>query len=162
MQEQDRKSAVMTMVMTPDMQNFSGNVHGGDILKLIDRAAYACAVRYAKKHVVTLSVDQVVFKKPIHVGEIVTFYAAVNYVGRTSMEIGVKITAENPLTGDVRHTNTCYLTWVAVNENGKPIKLTPYTPETEVEKRRYHEAELRRTLHKEYQARHQAIKEKHS
>jgi acyl-CoA hydrolase len=160
MPETQQRSAILTTVMTPDMQNFSGNVHGGDILKLVDRAAYACAARYAKKHVLTLSVDQVIFKKPIHVGEIVTFYASVNYVGCTSMEIGIKITAENPLTGDVRHTNTCYLTWVAVDEKGKPTALPPYTPETETEKRRYNEAQLRKELHREYQDRHQAIKSK--
>ncbi|MAZ77636.1 MAG: acyl-CoA thioesterase [Legionellaceae bacterium] len=158
MPENNQRSAILTTVMTPDMQNFSGNVHGGDILKLIDRAAYACAARYAKKNVVTLSVDQVIFKKPIHVGEIVTFYASVNFVGRTSMEIGIKITAENPLTGDIRHTNTCYLTWVAVDENGKPTALPPYTPETETEKRRHREAQLRQALQKEYQQRHMAIK----
>ena len=85
----------MTLLMTPDMANFSGNVHGGIVLKLLDQVAYACASRYAGKYVVTLSVDQVMFRQPIHVGEMVTFLASVNYTGRTSMEVGIKVIAEN-------------------------------------------------------------------
>src|SRR3954470_3262392 len=81
----------MTVLMTPDMANFAGNVHGGHILKFLDQAAYACASRYAGRYVVTLSVDQVTFRQPIHVGELVTFLASVNYTGTTSMEIGVKV-----------------------------------------------------------------------
>ena len=84
----------MTVLMTPDMANFSGNVHGGTILKLLDQVAYACASRYAGRYVVTLSVDQVMFLQPIHVGELVTFLASVNHTGRTSMEIGVKVVTE--------------------------------------------------------------------
>ncbi|HTK00841.1 MAG TPA: acyl-CoA thioesterase, partial [Bordetella sp.] len=85
----------MTILMTPDMSNFSGNVHGGHILKYLDQVAYACASRYAGQYVVTLSVDQVVFREPIHVGELVTFLASVNYTGRTSMEIGIKVVTED-------------------------------------------------------------------
>ena len=81
----------MTVLMTPDMANFSGNVHGGTILKLLDQVAYACASRYAGRYVVTLSVDQVMFREPIHVGELVSFLASVNYTGRTSMEVGIKV-----------------------------------------------------------------------
>ena len=97
----------MTVLMTPDMANFSGNVHGGAILKLLDQVAYACAARYAGQYVVTLSVDQVTFKQPIHVGEMVSFLASVNYVGRSSMEIGIKVIAENIHDRVVRHTNSC-------------------------------------------------------
>ena len=85
-----RHQLEMTVLMTPDMANFAGNVHGGTILKLLDQVAYACASRYAGRYVVTLSVDQVTFRQPIHVGELVTFLAAVNYTGNTSMEIGVR------------------------------------------------------------------------
>ena len=85
----------MTVLMTPDMANFSGNVHGGHILKLLDQVAYACASRYAQRYVVTLSVDQVMFRQPIHVGELVTFLASVNYTGTTSMEVGIKVITEN-------------------------------------------------------------------
>src|SRR5688572_1450465 len=85
----------MTVLMTPDMANFSGNVHGGTILKLLDQVAYACASRYAGSYVVTVSVDQVMFREPIHVGELVTFLASVNHTGHSSMEVGIKVMAEN-------------------------------------------------------------------
>jgi acyl-CoA hydrolase len=87
----------MTFLMTPDMANFSGHVHGGTILKLLDQVAYACAARYCKNYVVTASLDQVIFKESIKVGELVTFRANVNYVGRTSMEIGIKVMIERRL-----------------------------------------------------------------
>lgn len=115
----------MTVLMTPDMANFSGNVHGGHILKLLDQVAYACASRYAGRYVVTLSVDQVVFRQPIHVGELVTFLASVNYTGRTSMEIGIKVVTENIRNKVVRHTNSCYFTMVAVDDDGKPADVPP-------------------------------------
>ena len=85
----------MTVLMTPDTANFSGKVHGGSLLKLLDQVAYACASRYAGTYAVTLSVDQVVFRQPIHVGELVTFLASVNHTGTSSMEIGIKVLAEN-------------------------------------------------------------------
>ncbi|MDR0996958.1 MAG: acyl-CoA thioesterase, partial [Zoogloeaceae bacterium] len=110
----------MTVLMTPDMANFSGNVHGGAILKLLDEVAYACAARYAGSYVVTLSVDRVTFKEPIHVGELVTFLASVNYVGHSSMEIGIRVEAHDILKKVKRHTNSCYFTMVAVGEDGKP------------------------------------------
>ena len=91
------KSLFMTFLMTPDMANFSGHVHGGTILKLLDQVAYACAARYCKNYVVAASLDQVIFKEPIKVGELVTFRANVNYVGRTSMEIGMKVMIERRL-----------------------------------------------------------------
>ena len=85
----------MTVLMTPDQANFSGNVHGGTILKHLDQVAYACASRYAGSYVVTLSVDQVTFRQPVHVGELVTFLASVNYTGLTSMEVGIKEITDN-------------------------------------------------------------------
>ena len=93
----------MTLLMTPDMANFMGNVHGGTILKLLDQVAYACASRYAGRYVVTLSVDQVTFREPIHVGELVTFLAPVNYTGNSSLEVGIKVIAENIRTRVSRH-----------------------------------------------------------
>jgi acyl-CoA hydrolase len=105
----------MTILMTPDMANFAGNVHGGTILKYLDQVAYACASRYAGEYVVTLSVDQVVFREPIQVGELVTFLASVNYTGRTSMEIGIKVVTEDIQRRLMRHTNSCYFTMVAVD-----------------------------------------------
>src|SRR5699024_2098486 len=85
----------MTVLMTPEMANFSGNVHGGTLLKYMDQVAYACASRYAGSYVVTISVDQVVFRAPVHVGELVTFLASVNYTGHSSMEVGIKVITEN-------------------------------------------------------------------
>ena len=104
----------MTVLMTPDMANFIGNVHGGDLLKMLDQVAYACASRYSGNYVVTLSVDQVMFREPIYVGELVTFAASVNYVGRTSMEVGIRVEAEDVRARTVRHTNSCYFTMVDI------------------------------------------------
>lgn len=149
----------MTILMTPDMANFSGNVHGGAILKQLDLVAYACAARYAGTYVVTLSVDQVIFRQPIHVGELVTFYASVNYTGRTSMEIGIKVVTENIQKKLARHTNSCYFTMIAVDESGVPIPVRPLRPETEEEHNRYQAAQLRRELRQEMERRHLMIKE---
>jgi acyl-CoA hydrolase len=125
----------MTVLMTPDTANFSGKVHGGNLLKLLDQAAYACASRYAGHYVVTLSVDQVVFRQPIHVGELVTLLASVNHTGTSSMEIGIKVIAENIRERVVRHVNSCFFTMVAVDEHGKPVPVTPLEPKTADERR---------------------------
>ena len=140
----------MTVLMTPDMSNFSGNVHGGTILKFLDQVAYACASRYAGRYVVTLSVDQVMFRQPIHVGELVTFLAAVNHTGNSSMEVGIKVVAENIQTQEVRHANSCFFTMVAVDDQRKPISVTPIQPSTEDEKRRYAAAVVRKQLRQEF------------
>lgn len=156
----DDRSIRMTEIMTPDMANFGGNVHGGAIMRLMDRVAYACAVRYSKHYCVTLSFDQVHFNKPIKVGELVTFYACVNYTGNTSMEIGIKVVAENIVSGDSRHTNTSYATMVAVDDNHKPVAVPKLKLNTRCEKRRYENAKLRRELRKEYNEKHQQKKSK--
>jgi acyl-CoA hydrolase len=134
----------MTVLMTPDTANFSGNVHGGTILKLLDQAAYACASRYAGRYVVTMSVDQVTFRQPIHVGELVTFLASVNYTGRSSMEIGIKVIAEDIRSKAVRHVNSCFFTMVAVGDDKKPASIPPLEPSTPDEVRRFEEAKGRR------------------
>jgi acyl-CoA hydrolase len=139
----------MTVLMTPDMANFSGKVHGGAILKKLDEVAYACASRYSGSYVVTLSVDQVLFKQPIHVGELVTFLASVNHVGSSSMEIGIKVVAESIKEKVIRHTNSCYLTMVAVDENGRPAKVPPLALQTPLQKLRFEKAALRKKLRKE-------------
>lgn len=143
----------MTVLMTPDMANFSGNVHGGTILKLLDQVAYACASRYAGRYVVTLSVDQVVFREPIHVGELVTFLAAVNHTGRSSMEIGIKVLAQDIRTQTTRHANSCFFTMVAVDDDRKPVAVPPLRPFTPDERRRQAAAEARRELRQELAAR---------
>ncbi|MGQ7248776.1 acyl-CoA thioesterase [Halomonas sp. V046] len=140
---------IMTVLMTPDMANFSGKVHGGAILKKLDEVAYACASRYSGNYVVTLSVDQVMFKQPIHVGELVTFLASVNHVGRSSMEIGIKVVAEDIRQKIIRHTNSCYLTMVAVDAEGNPAPVPPLTLDTPVRKLRFEKAALRKKLRKQ-------------
>ena len=147
----------MTVLMTPDMANFSGNVHGGTILKLLDQVAYACASRYAGEYVVTLSVDQVMFRQPIHVGELVTLLASVNYTGNTSMEVGVKVITENIRAQSVRHANSCFFTMVAVGADGKPTAIAPLEPITPDQIRRYADAKIRRDLRREFELRRQAL-----
>lgn len=137
----------MTVLMTPNMANFSGNVHGGDLLKLLDQVAYSCASRYAGQYVVTLSVDHVLFKEPIHVQELVTFKASINYVGNSSMEVGIRVEAENITTRQKRHTNSCYFTMVAVKD-GKATKVPPLCMENEEQKSRWNKALIRREARK--------------
>jgi len=156
----ERHRLTMTVLMTPDMANFSGNVHGGTILKLLDQVAYACASRYAGEYVVTLSVDQVQFKQPIHVGELVTFFASVNYVGRTSMEIGIKVVAEDIRQRTYRHTNSCFFTMVGIGSDGKPVSLPSLEPRTDTERRRQQEAQARREMRLAQDRLHQVLREK--
>ncbi len=139
----------MTVLMTPDMSNFRGNVHGGILLKYLDQVAYTCASRYARGYAVTLSVDRVVFREPVHVGELVTFQASINYTGRTSMEVGIRVTTEDLVHHNVRHTNSCYFTMVAVDEDGRPTPVPPWVPRTDVERRRHAAALQRRALNRE-------------
>src|SRR5574344_1827581 len=114
------KSITMTMLMTPDKANFSGkNVHGGEILKMLDQVAYACAARYSGHYAVTLSVDMVLFKNPVKIGSLVTFHASVNYTGRTSMEIGIKVISEDIKDHTMNNTNVCYFTMIAGDEDDK-------------------------------------------
>ncbi len=141
LQPQRDKDLTMTVLMTPDKGNFSGvNVHGGEILKTLDHVAYACAARYTGKYAVTLSVDMVLFKHPIKVGSLVTFFASVNYTGRTSMEIGIKVISEDIKDKSQKHTNVCYFTMIAVDENGKPTPVPKLALESEDDKRRYNDA----------------------
>lgn len=136
----------MSKLMTPDMANFSGNVHGGDILKLLDQVAYTCASRYCGHYVVTVSVDKVLFKYPIKVGTLVTFLASVNYTGNTSMEIGIKVIAEDIIQRTVLHTNTCYFTMVAVDDDARPVPVPAFIPVSADEKRRFDEGKKRKEL----------------
>ncbi len=139
-----KRDLTMTVLMTPDMVNFSGNIHGGHILHLLDQVAYACASQYAAAYVVTLSVDKVLFKEPVYVGELLTLKANVNYTGRTSMEIGIRVEAQDIKTRKVRHTNSCYFTMVAIGDDKKPTPVPPLTIENELQQRRYDEAIIRR------------------
>jgi acyl-CoA hydrolase len=145
----DPQRLSMTVLMTPDMSNFAGNVHGGTLLKLLDQVAYTCATRYARNYAVTLSVDQVVFREPIHVGELVTFQASVNRTGRTSMEVGVRVTTQDLVRQTVRHTNSCYFTMVAIGPDGRAVPVPPWRPRSADERRRHAAAERRLELRRE-------------
>jgi acyl-CoA hydrolase len=151
------KSLYMTILMTPDMANFSGKVHGGHILRLLDQVAFACAARYCKNYVVTLSLDQVTFKAPVNVGELVSFRAHVNYVGKTSLEVGVKVIAEDLHTKVKRHTNSGYFTMVAVDDNGKPAAVPPLELENAFERKLYEAAVMRKEIRDEAVRRNKEI-----
>ena len=138
----------MSILMTPDMANFIGNVHGGDLLKMLDQVAYACASRYSGNFVVTLSVDQVMFLEPIYVGELVSFSANINYVGTTSMEVGIRVEAENIQHRTVRHTNSCFFTMVAIDEEGKPTPVPNLEIKTPLQQCRWDAAVERKELRK--------------
>ena len=134
----------MSQLMLPQHANMAGTVYGGTILSIADSVAYVCAARHAGPYCVTASVDRVNFRHPIYIGELVTFLASVNYVGHSSMEVGIKIFAENLKTGQKRHTNSCYFTMVHVDEQGKPKEVPKLITETESDKRHYTEAQKRR------------------
>ena len=131
-------------IMMPQHANILGHVFGGVILSMMDRAAAVAAIRHARGNCVTVSVDRVDFREPIHVGDLVIMKASVNYAGRTSMEIGVRVEAENMIDGVRRHTNSCYLTFVAIDRNGRPVEVPQLLPETPVEERRFAAAMERR------------------
>jgi acyl-CoA hydrolase len=147
-----RHRTALTVLMTPDMANFSGNVHGGAVLKLLDQVAFTCASRYAQTYVVTLSVDRVVFREPIYIGELVTFLAAVNYTGRSSMEVGIRVTTENITEHTIRHTNSCYFTMVAIDEHRRPVPVPLLAPGSDEERRRWAQAEKRRSQRRQAEA----------
>ncbi|HEX2202919.1 MAG TPA: acyl-CoA thioesterase [Longimicrobium sp.] len=128
----------------PQSQNVAGTLFGGVLLGFIDRAAAFCAMKHAGRPVVTKSFDSVEFNEPIYIGELVVAKASVNFAGTTSMEVGVQVCAQNPVTGQERHTNTCYATFVALDENGRPARVPPVLPETEEEKRRFEAGRARR------------------
>lgn len=156
MSKQD-KSLYMTVLMTPEMANFAGNVHGGSLLKMLDEVAYACAARYCKSYVVTRALDQVIFNEPVKVGELVTFMANVNYTGRSSLEVGVKVLAEDLHTAEKRHTNSCYFTMVAIGEDGVPVEVPQLQIETDIERRLFEAGKMRKEMRSEIQERNRAL-----
>ena len=129
--------------MLPQHANPLGNVHGGVIMKLVDEAAGLCAMRHAQRPAVTIAIDSMTFHSPVRVGEVVSFNASLNWVGHTSMEVGVRVVAENPLTGECTHTNSAYLVFVALGDDGQPVQVPPLVLETDEERRRWAEAEAR-------------------
>jgi len=137
-------SVVMAQQMNPQDANPAGNVHGGVLMKLIDTAAGAVAVRHSRSNAVTASIDRMDFHNPVFVGDLVTLQASLNFVGRTSMEVGVRVVSENLFSGEKRHTVSAYMTFVALDRNGKPLELPPLVLETNDEKRRNRDAKARR------------------
>jgi len=129
--------------MLPQHANPLGNVHGGVIMKLVDEAAGLCAMRHAQRPAVTIAIDSMTFHSPVRVGDVVSLNASLNWVGRTSMEVGVRVVAENPLTGECTHTNSAYLVFVALGDDGRPTEVPRLILETEEERRRWAEAEAR-------------------
>jgi len=134
----------MTVLITPDLANFSGRMHGGELLKILDKVAYTCGSRFCGEYVVTISVDKVTFKQPIFIGELVTFLASVNYTGNTSLEVGIKVIAEDIKNHSVRHTNTSYFTMVAMNEKGEKVKVPKLAIKNDEQNRRHQQAKIRR------------------
>ena len=131
-------------IMMPGHANNLGHVFGGVVLGMMDKTAAVAAIRHSRSTCVTASIDRVDFREPIHLGDLVVLKASVNYVGRTSMEIGVRVEAEDLQSGNRRHTNSCYLTFVAVDRNGRPVEVPLLQPESPDEIRRYQAAEERR------------------
>ncbi len=144
------ESAVLTaQVMSPLDANIAGNVHGGIIMKLIDDAGGAVAYRHARSNVVTVSIDRLSFLHPVFVGDLVTFKASINMAGTSSMDIGVRVEAENLITGEVRHTASAYLTYVALDADLKPKEIAPLILETEEQERRSRQALARRKIRRQ-------------
>lgn len=140
----EETQATLSELMMPHDVNVLGHVFGGAVIAMVDKAAAVPAMRHAGRPVVTASIDRVDFREPIYVGELVTCHARVTYVGRTSMEVEVLVEAENPMTGERRQTNTCYLTCVAIDRNHRPVPVPRLRLETAEDRRRFHEGELRR------------------
>ena len=137
-------TVVMVQPMSPQDANASGNVHGGVIMKLIDMAGGIVAQRHTRTNVVTASVDRIDFLHPVYIGDVLSLRTSINLVGRTSMEVGVRVESENPLTGEIRHTASAFLTYVALDKSGKPVEVAPLILETDEDKRRNRDAQARR------------------
>lgn len=137
-------AVVIVQHMTQQDANLAGNVHGGVVMKLIDNTAGIVAVRHSQRNCVTASLDRLDFHKPVFIGDLLRLMASINYVGRTSMEVGVRVESENIFTGEVRHTASAYLTFVALDENGKPTSAPPLIFASDEDKRRNCEAAKRR------------------
>ncbi len=133
----------LTQLMGPSQANTMGNVHGGHIMKICDEAGGMAAIKHARRPAVTVKVDSMAFHSPVHIGNLLTVTAAVTWVGRTSMETRVVVTAEDVLSGEVTHTNTAYFVYVALDENGRPAPVPPLICETEEDKARFERAAAR-------------------
>jgi uncharacterized protein (TIGR00369 family) len=133
----------ISQLMHPEHANLLGNVHGGWIMKLVDEAGALACMRHARRRVVTVAIDSMVFRQPIRIGDLVILNAEVTYTGRTSLEAEVQVSAEDPITGERTHTNTAYLVYVALDDEGKPTPVRQLLVETDEEKRRFEQAKAR-------------------
>jgi len=144
---------VLKELMVPSYANFGGKVHGGQILSLMDKIAYTCAATHARCYCVTASIDSVDFLNPVEVGELLTLYASVNYVGSSSLEVGIKVVSEDFHRGIVKATNTSYFTMVAIDETTrKPVPVPGLVLEDDIEIKRFLEAKMRREFRKNYKS----------
>ena len=142
----------ITELMIPSYSNFGGKIHGGILLSLMDKVAYVCAAKHAGNYCVTASIDTVDFLEPVEVGELVSVMASVNYVGKTSIVVGIRITSQNVKTNVVKHTNTSYFTMVARDEHNKPAEVPGLILQSHLQIRRFVEAIKRKDLRKNYRA----------
>ncbi|MFD2035273.1 acyl-CoA thioesterase [Belliella marina] len=149
---------IITELMIPSYANFGGKIHGGILLSLMDKVAYATASKHSGAYCVTVSVDTVDFLQPVEVGELVSLMGSVNYVGNSSMVIGIKVISENVKTGVVKHTNTCYFTMVAKNEEDRPTTVPALILENKTDVRRFIEAIFRKGFKKDYETNLNKIK----
>ena len=133
----------LSQLMHPEHANLIGNVHGGWVMKLVDEAGALSCMRHAQKKVVTVAIDSMTFRQPIKLGDLVILNSEVTYTGRTSMEVTVEVVAENPITGERTHTNTAYLVYVALDDEGRPSVVPPVKAETEEEKRKLEQGQQR-------------------
>lgn len=141
-----QSDTTITELMIPAYANFGGKIHGGILLGLMDKVAYACSTKHAGNYCVTVSVDGVDFIEPVEVGELVCMMARVNYVGNTSLVVGIKVTSENVKTHTMKHTNTCYFTMVAKGEDGKPVRVPKLILEDFMDVKRFGEAMFRKEI----------------
>lgn len=145
----DYSRTTITELMIPSFANFSGKVHGGILLSLMDKVAYVCASKHSGAYCVTVSVDGVEFKEPVEVGELVSLSASINYVGNSSMIIGIRVDSLKPKTGDTKHTNSCYFTMVAKNEDGSLMQVPQLILETEEDVRRFYDGRILKKMRRQ-------------
>lgn len=153
---------ILNTLMNPEHANILGNVHGGVIMRLADEAGALSAMRHSRSPVVTVAIDSMTFDEPIYVGSVVTLTAELTYTGRTSMEVRVSVTAEDPLTGSKIHTNLAYLVYVAIDRQGRPHPVPPLLVETPEEQLRFQQAQERQAERKRRHQREQALRQHQS
>ena len=145
----DYSRTTITELMIPSFANFSGKVHGGLLLSLMDKVAYVCASKHSGAYCVTVSVDGVEFKEPVEVGELVSLAASINYVGNSSMIVGIRVVSHRPKTGEEKHTNSCYFTMVAKNEDGSLMTVPRLILETPEDMRRFYDGKILKKMRKQ-------------